>query len=137
MPTVLLERADGGDDDRILTDDRGEFRGGEFFEPHAATIVRRAIKSSEPDAGLLTLFKVNSGRQAFSGPWSSAPRARGRPLLRWEGLDVRRVRRDATRVGSDPPPVDRPGRPRLPDVPRAEPTRGAAPRGGDGLPARA
>ena len=48
MPTVLLERADGEDDDWILTNDRGEFRGREFFEPHAATIVRRAIKGSSP-----------------------------------------------------------------------------------------
>src|SRR3990172_1903008 len=66
----------------------------------------------------------------------SPRRARRSPLLRREGLHLCRLRGDAAGLGGHPPRHHRPGGQRVHDVPRPEPPPHAAPRGGDGAPAR-
>src|SRR5438034_11258063 len=81
-----------------------------------------------------TLNKVNVGPEAFSPPWPSNGRARGRPVLRREGLHLRDLRRDATGLGRDASSLRPPGGSRLDALPHAEPGPHAPPGGGDADP---
>src|SRR3989441_2100410 len=78
--------------------------------------------------------RFTSSPEAFSPPWPSDCRARGRPVLRRQGLDVRSLRRDAARLGRHAASLDHPGRSGLDAVPHAEPAAHAAPGGGDANP---
>src|SRR5207244_9586847 len=57
----------------------------------------------------------------ISPPWPSNGRARGRPVLRREGLHLRDLRRDATGLGRDASSLRPAGGSRLDALPHAEP----------------